>query len=360
MNRAEEDLVVLDSFAALTYKIKRAAFGGLNETSPDLGKIRDDLINSAESGVYNMVEDKFRNDAYRGGVLSALEERGITAVTYFSRGYPERLKDIPSPPLVLYCMGNVGLLSEKMFAVVGSRRTPPAAVGYCAQAAEELSCRFVVVTGFADGADSAAAEGALKNGRAVCVLAYGTDYVYPAVNAALFAKVRRGGLIVTEHRPDVQPRKYLFPPRNRIIAGLSEGALVVSAGVKSGALITAEYAKKYDREVFAFPYSIGSAYGAGCNALIKGGARLAESGGDVLAYYGLESRSAVAPGFTEAEKRILGIISGLGEAHVEEIAARAGVIPFQLKGELTSLEIKRAVYRQGGNRYAALISLEEE
>mgnify|MGYP002508813630 CR=1 FL=1 len=110
-----------------------------------------------------------------------------------------------------------------------------------------------VVSGIAEGGDTAAVEGALKTGNVICVLAYGFDYVYPSVNAQLLKSVEKSGLVITEYPPDISPKSFQFPVRNRIIAGISCGTLVVSAAKRSGALITADLAHQYDREVFAFP-----------------------------------------------------------------------------------------------------------
>ena len=155
----------------------------------------------------------------------------------------------------------------------------------CKKMAGEISSRFTVVSGFADGADSAALEGALAaGGKVISVFANGLDYIYPAINRPLADKVEKCGLIITEYPPEVGPKPYHFPVRNRIIAGLSKGTLVVSADKTSGALITADYAADYGRDVFAFPYSIGAFSGAGCNALIKKGAFLAENILDISEY----------------------------------------------------------------------------
>ncbi len=351
---AEQNLIVLDSFEILTYSVKEKLLRGLSLSCPDFGDFNGETFNNEKSDVYNSIKRQFYDENYRRNVLQSLDKKGILAVTYFSESYPKSLKRIPSPPLVLYCRGNVGLLKNRMFAIVGSRRTPAAFMKLCTRASEDISRHFTIVSGLADGADSAALEGALDGGNAVSVLAYGMDFVYPSINSTLLKKIESGGLVITEHRPDVQPRSFLFPARNRIIAALGEGALIVSAGDKSGALITADYAEKFEKPVFAFPHNAGSSCGTGCNKLIKEGARLVESGGDVLEYFGLDREERALPPLTEGEAAILRAICELGDAHVEAIAEKVGKKPFQLIGELTSLEIKKAITRLGGNRYSAL------
>lgn len=352
--KAEQNLIVLDSFESLTYGAKEKLTRGLTLTEPDFSELEADGFNGEKSGVYKSIKQKFFDENYAEEVLQSLDKKGVLAVTYFSELYPGSLKIISSPPLVLYCRGNVKLLRGKMFAIVGSRRTPNAFMKLCESAAEQISRGFTVVTGIADGADSAALKGALESKNAVSVLAYGMDHVYPAINRDLLKRVERDGLVITEHRPEVQPRSYLYPERNRLIAALSEGALIVSAGDKSGALITAEYADKFGKPLFAFPHNAGSALGAGCNKLIKEGARLVESGADVLEYFGMDGERKELPELTESEAAILRVIAELGDAHVEAIAERLGKKPYLLISELTSLEMKKAITRLGGNRYCAL------
>ncbi len=350
----EKNLIVLDSFESLTYNLKEKLLKGLTVFCPDFNELGESLINGERFGVYNKIKEQFFDENYRREVLQALDKKGILAVTYFSENYPKSLKRISSAPLVLYCRGNVKLLKTRMFAIVGSRRTPAGFMKICTTAAEEISRKFTVVSGIADGADSAALEGAAASGNVVSVLAYGMDHIYPSISRDLLNRVQSRGLVISEYRPEVQPRSFLFPARNRIIAALAEGVLVISAGEKSGALITADYAEKFGKPVFALPHNAGAACGAGCNKLIKNGARLAECGGDVLEYYGMDAGEQDLPPLTEGESAVLRVIAELGEAHVETIAERLGKKPYLIMGELTSLEIKKAITRLGGNRYLAL------
>ena len=206
----------------------------------------------------------------------------------------------------------------------------------------------------ADGADSAAIEGALESGKIISVLAYGFDYCYPAFNDRLIKSVEERGLLITEHTPQIAPKAYLFPIRNRIIAGLSDGTLVVSAGEKSGALITAEYALEYGRHLFAFPYNIGTASGAGCNSLIKKGGMLAENILDIFSAFGLDFKEPVKQPLTEEEQKLFNLIAEAGEIFLPKAAEKLGKMPFQLIPLLTALEVKGVVVRLGGNRYSAV------
>lgn len=349
----EQDAIALDGIEELTYKTKFRITDGFRYSAPRQKHV-DFLIKTLGDGVYNKIREKFYSSEFRGRLLRGLERRNITCITYFSQGYPESLKQTPLPPLVLYCKGNTQLLCERRFAVVGSRRTRPDILKACGTISRQIAEHFAVVTGTADGADTAAAEGAMDSGRLICVAAQGLDNVYPATNAALYRAVEERGLLLSEQPPPVAARGYLFPIRNRLIAALCEGVLVVSAGERSGASITAGYAFEYGKDVFCFPYSPGIDSGVGCNALIKKGAYLAENILDIFGAYGLDFNAQKQTELTGAEEKVLSAIRGRGTAHIEEIAADAGFRPYEILAELSSLEVKGLVARMGGNRYAAV------
>lgn len=348
----ELNLIILSSFEELNYKHKYILLDELKSRGPDFVKFESFLIKSIPGGVYNKVRDCYFSGEYRKKVLQELYKRGIVCVTLFSENYPEALKNIPCPPLVLFCKGNTQLLKTRCFSVVGSRRTAPNIMNATKKLAKELTAFFTVVTGMADGADSAAVDGALDSGKLISVLAYGFDYFYPAINEQLIKKTAENALLVSEYPPQTAPKSYLFPVRNRIIAGLSEGTLIVSAGKKSGALITANYALEFGREVFVFPYSLGVSSGAGCNGLIREGATLTESAEDIFREFGLEYTPPQAKKLTEEEEKLFKLISEAGEAFVPVIAEKMGKLPFQLIPLLSSLEIKGLIIRLGGNRYS--------
>lgn len=350
----EINLITLCSFEELSYKNKYILLNGLENAKPDFVKFEPLLIKSVPCGVYNNVKDKFYSAEYRARVLKNLQSRGIVCVTLFSQGYPEFLRQTPFPPIVLYCIGNEKLLKTRCFSVVGSRHSSTPALKECKKIAGELTQQFTVVTGAADGGDSAAIEGALQSGKIISVLAYGFDYAFSAYNGALLKKVAESGLLISEHPPTVSPKTYLFPVRNRIIAGMSEGTLVVSAGMKSGALITADYAVEYGRQVFAFPYSIGTSSGAGCNSLIKKGGLLAENILDIFSLFGLDFKEPEKENLSADENAVYKLICDGGEVFVPDIAEKMGKLPHQLIPVLSSLEIKGLVVRLGGNRYSAL------
>ena len=349
----ELDAIVLDSFEELTYKCKAECTDGFAFSSPRK-KHADFLIKTLGEGVYNKVRGLFFDEKYRAKVQGGLQKRAIRCVTYFSEDYPESFRRIPAPPLVLYCRGNVGLLKARSFAIVGSRRTLPNILKECKKLSSQLAEHFVIVTGTADGADTAAAEGAAESGNLIFFAAQGLDHIYPASNAPLYKKAAERGLLVSEQRPQAGAKAYLFPVRNRLIAALAEGVLVVSAGEKSGACITAEYAFEYGKDVFCFPYSLGVPSGAGCNRLIKKGAYLAENILDICSAFGLDFTARKIEQLSPREGEVLAALKAAGEAHVEIIAQLLGCRPYEILAELSSLEVKGLVSRLGGNRYIAL------
>ncbi len=314
-------------------------------------KLRD-TVKTLPSGVYNMVKDRLSDSGYRRSVLDNLEKKGIECVTYVSSLYPESLKHTDDPPAVLYCKGNTALLKTNCFSVVGSRQSTAAALALCKKISGELTGAFTVVTGMADGADTAVVEGAIGSGKIISVLAYGFDYRYPAMNGGLIEKVAGRGLLISEYPPHIPPRKHNFPYRNRIIAGLSRGTLIASAGKKSGALITADYALEYGRDVFAFPYSPGIVSGAGCNSLIKNGAYLTENILDIFEAFGLDFKRAEEVKLSEAESAVYEQIKIAGEAFLPVIAENLKTFTHKLIPIVTKLEIKGLITRVGGNRYS--------
>ncbi len=288
------------------------------------------------------------------GFVRSLEEKGYFALTLLSDDYPEQLKHIPSPPLVLYGTGNRALLRERMFCIVGSRIIPAWAEKTGRRIAEQLSRRFVIVTGLAEGGDLAAVEGALPGGNLISVLPCGLDECYPAAHASVKEKIKRGGLLLSELLPGEQTRKYSFHARNRILAGLCEGVLVLSAGKKSGALITAYSALDCGRDVFALPHNAGASSGEGCNELIKKGAALVTEAQDILDWYGMEAPASAEIALTAEEQRILELLRAEGEIHFAALAERAGIKPFEASAVLSALEIKGLAVKSGGNKYSAV------
>lgn len=198
--------------------------------------------------------------------------------------YPVHLKQIAVPPLILYTQGNLNALADLQFAIVGARNASPQGRENARLFAKTLGgYGFSIVSGLAEGIDTEAHFGALSgDASTIAVLGSGLACIYPRSNQKLAANILAKGLLMSEYAPKTQPKAHHFPARNRIIAGLSMGVLVVEAAQKSGSLITAKYARDEGREVFAVPGSIHHPLAKGCHQLIKQGAKLVENSVDIL------------------------------------------------------------------------------
>lgn len=285
--------------------------------------------------------------------LRPLKEEGVFLVTLVSDDYPENLRAIHNPPFVLYGMGNRALLRMRRFCIVGSRIIPPWAEKVGKKIAEDLTAKFAVVTGLAEGGDFAAISGALASGNLISVLPCGILECYPAGHFALKERIKKSGLLLSEYMPHETTTKYAFHARNRILAGLSEGVLVLSAGQKSGTLITANCALEYGRDVFALPHNAGVSQGEGCNELIKKGAYLVTSSRDILANYGFSAGEPEPVSLTETEKTVMKVLREKGEIHIAKIAEETGMPVHAVAAVLSALEIKGCAVKAGGNRYSA-------
>lgn len=224
-------------------------------------------------------------DTVPARALAWLESPGNHLIGWHDPDYPPPLRRGPNPPLALFVAGDPTRLWHPSVAVVGSRSPTPAGRENARDFARALAASGLgVVSGLAAGVDSAAHQAALDcGGLTVAVLGTGADVPYPRSNAALHARIAGTGAVVSEYLPGTGPAQFHFPARNRIIAGLSLGTLVIEAAERSGALITARLATEAAREVFAVPGSIHNPLARGCHRLIRDGAGLVESAAEVIA-----------------------------------------------------------------------------
>tara|TARA_R110002124_G_scaffold74616_1_gene200264 strand:+ start:38450 stop:39598 length:1149 start_codon:yes stop_codon:yes gene_type:complete len=216
--------------------------------------------------------------------LENCRQHNIGILTWQDVDYPEQLRHIHDAPLVLYTLGDTGLLGREQIGIIGSRKATRAGLDHARRFAAELSARELLVTsGLALGVDGAAHAGALDAGfPTTAVIGCGLDRIYPNQHRRLGERVIAEGLMISEYPPGTPAKAAHFPQRNRIISGLSRGVLVVEAGLRSGSLITARMALEQGREVFAIPGSIHSPVARGCHHLIRQGARLVETVDDIL------------------------------------------------------------------------------
>jgi DNA processing protein len=269
--------------------------------------------------------------------------------------YPAVLLQSPDPPLLLYVQGKAELLNRRSLAIVGSRNASAQGVDNARAFGAHLSQRgWTIVSGLAFGIDGAAHEGGLAGpGSTVAVVGTGLDRVYPARHRALAHRIAEAGVLVSEFAPGTPPLPQNFPLRNRIIAGLSRGTLVVEAALQSGSLITARQAAEYGREVFAVPGSIHSPLSRGCHALIRQGAKLVESADDILEE--LQGPGAAPPDepLSSTAGRDDPVLRALGHdpTTLDALCARTGWSAQELSARLLELELEDRVARLPGGLY---------
>lgn len=283
----------------------------------------------------------------------------IEKISITDKVYPERLKRIKNPPEILYVKGRI-LPTESCFAIVGTRRCS----NYGKQTALEIAgdlteAGMVIVSGLATGIDTLVHLAAVERGkRTIAVLGTGLDEesFYPRSNLVLAKRIlATGGCLISEYPPGIRGTKFTFPNRNRIISGLSLGVLVVEAKNRSGALITAKWAKKQGKSVFAIPGSIHSLNSKGCHYLIKRGATLVENANDILGELSLKCLKFDfkhrVRGDTNEEILILKSLYK-EPLYVDKIIEKTGLTTAIVASTLAILEIKGKVRNLGGNTYA--------
>jgi DNA processing protein len=303
---------------------------------------------------------------------SALDGRLTAALQWLSSGedraalslgdpaYPALLMQTADPPLLLYTLGLPAQLAKPGVAVVGSRRATPQGEANARAFAEALSNQsWAVVSGLAQGIDGAAHEGALQGpGGTVAVVGTGLDRIYPPKHKALAHRIAQQGCIVSEYPPGTPALPEHFPQRNRIIAGLSLGTLVVEAALQSGSLITARLASEAGREVFAIPGSIHSPQAKGCHALLKQGAKLVESAEDILEDLRASRARPAQASEPEAQATLVDdpLLRALGHDPVslDTLLGRTGWPVADLSAQLLTLELEGLIARLPGGLFQAL------
>lgn len=267
--------------------------------------------------------------------------------------YPPLLLETADPPLLLYAQGRVELLQAASIAVVGSRNPSAQGSDNARAFAKHLSqSGLTVVSGLALGIDGAAHDGALAGaGSTIAVMGTGADRIYPARHRALAHRIAEQGLLLTEFEIGVPPLAENFPQRNRIIAGLTRGTLVVEAALPSGSLSTARAALEAGREVFAIPGSIHAPQSRGCHALIKQGAKLVESADDITSE--LHWHHGKPPGTRPELTRDSPLLQALGHepATLDALGARTGMSAADLNAQLLELELDGHVARLPGGLF---------
>jgi DNA processing protein len=304
------------------------------------------------------------SDAAVTTALAWAREPGNAILCLGEQAYPASLLDIHDPPVLVYLKGDPARLAAPGLAVVGARSATPQGLANASAFARSLSrAGLTIVSGLALGIDAAAHEGALEGpGSTVAVIGTGADRIYPARNQTLARRIAESGAIISEFPLGTPALAHNFPRRNRLIAGLARGVLVVEAALGSGSLITARLAAEQGREVFAIPGSIHSPLSKGCHRLIREGAKLVETADDILeelpqpARHDAAQQQKALPDAVSSDSEGSRVLAALGHDPVDgdTLAARCGLTADALYAILLAMELDGQVARLPGGRFQRL------
>ncbi|MBI1739179.1 MAG: DNA-protecting protein DprA [Acidobacteria bacterium] len=305
--------------------------------------------------------------------LAEIRKNGCQLLTWDEPAYPQRLREIYDPPPLLYVRGNPELLDRFSISIVGSRRPTPYGVQMSERLAHDLAERgLLIVSGLARGIDSCAHKGALSAvcGATVGVLGSGIDVVYPKENKKLFAQMEERGAIISEFPLGAFPAPQNFPIRNRVIAGMALGVVVVEGAQYSGSLITARLGMEFGREVFGVPGNVTQPASFGPNLLIKQGAKLVTGWEDVIEELPTEIRAQLFPveaasqqeratlfeqSLSETERTLFALLSTDQARHVDELVEQSGLNSSEVLASLFELEMKNFVRQLPGKQFVKVL-----
>jgi len=299
------------------------------------------------------------------GELKRISDFGCHVLTQADENYPPSLREIYDPPIVLYVKGALNGKDKNAVAMVGSRQTTHYGIEASRKLAYQLAyVGITVVSGGARGIDTAAHQGALSaKGRTICVLGTGINIIFPAENAELFERIAASGAIITQYPFNRNADRQSFAIRNRIVAGMTLGTVVVEANLTSGALITANFATEYGRQIFAVPGRIDSPRSKGCHELIKKGAKLCEGAEDILSEFEYlfppsnrppsPNETGVLPALelSKNEQKVFDALKSEDETSIDEAIRRSGLPSSAVSVALLSLEMKRVVKQLPGKLF---------
>jgi DNA processing protein len=301
----------------------------------------------------------WREDSRRWGANGAPDAPSFRSMTVSDSDFPAAVRGIPDPPARLWMRGSLAIDDALAVAVVGSRRATPRGLAIAERLAGDLAARGItIVSGLARGIDSAAHRGALEaGGRTIAVLGCGVDLVYPPENRPLAARVAERGAVLSQFAPGTPALAHHFPIRNRLLAALVLGVIVVEAAEASGSLITAGHAGDLGREVMAMPGPAGAPSSRGAHRLIRDGAALVEDWEDVVAVLPERWRACVAspvaslPEETPGDRDPLLALVGVEPVSIEELIERSGLPASRVAADLLALELEGRVRQLPGKRF---------
>jgi DNA processing protein len=297
--------------------------------------------------------------------IDYIEKNSISVYHFLDNNYPERLKHCEDSPVNIYVKGNIGLNSEKVLGVVGTRSATDYGFDCCEKLIDsltEMNFEVAIVSGLAYGIDICAHLAALKNKQStIAVLGHGLSICYPSVHERYIKSIMENGCLVTEFLHDEPPERGNFVSRNRIIAGLTDATIVIESGLKGGALITAQLANSYHREVFAFPGRTTDKYSLGCNKLIKyNEAALIENADDLVKSLMWEKQKsfprqkALFVSLSEKEKTIFNCLAASDEMYIDKICITTGMAVQEVSSYLLNMEFNGLVKSLPGKIYKVI------
>jgi DNA processing protein len=298
-----------------------------------------------------------RRELDLASIMATLEHDGVRIATPVDVTYPALLQEIGAPPPVLYYRGELLETDRMSVAIVGTRRVTAYGRDMAARIAGDLARAGVtIVSGLARGVDGVAHQAALDaGGRTIAVLGSGVKRVYPPEHRNLARRIAEQGAVVSDYLPDTPPDGVNFPPRNRIISGLSLGVVVIEAPDRSGALITVDFAADHGRDVFAVPGPATAANSAGCNRIIREGARLVRNAEDILEDLQIVRRHEAiaiqqALPMSEDDRRLLAVLSSEPQ-HIDDLAMLSDSTVADTSARLMTLELQGLVRNAGAQHY---------
>ena len=357
MQTEEKILIWLNSFEIYAQKQLQLlnCFENGHEFVAEFGKSFGKVAHLVDEALFNALCKSLKGNGLDEAVEQAMGY-GAEIITVLGENYPERLKNIPNPPTVLYCIGDTKLLDTKAVAVVGSRKSSLYGEKVAKKFVKELVEHGVtIVSGMALGIDGEAHRAALENGgKTVAVLGGGFAKIYPPQHEQLFKKICKEGLVVTEFAPKTSSHPYHFPLRNRIVSGLSDGVFMVEAGSKSGTFTTVGHALEQGRDVFIAPGELYNFYCEGSNEMLKTiPDALVLSAKDIAErlklVWKIDGREEIAAIQLSAEETLVADFLSAGARNFDEIALNTKLSPGALQSCLSKMEIRGILEKHGSN-----------
>ncbi|MGV8146336.1 MAG: DNA-processing protein DprA [Alkaliphilus sp.] len=336
----------------ITYRKMKEYFGDINEIWTASEKSIKYALNNA-SIVESLLQN--RNAGYYESVRNNISKHEINAITILDSDFPLKLKQIYDPPRVIYVKGKSNF-DMPSIAIVGARKATAYGKWAAYHFASQLSkWNISIISGLALGIDAESHKAALdNNNHTVAVLGCGVENCYPAYNTKIYNRVVEKGSVLSEYYIGTQPLKYHFPARNRIISALSDGVIVVEAALKSGALITADFALEHGKEIYAVPGNINSTNSAGTNKLICDGAKILLNVNDIIEdlkhrfnLVNEDTKTAESCQLSDEEQKVYDIIK-LEQIHIDLLSYKTGFTICKLSPILTILELKGFVLQLSG------------